>query len=171
MMKMIIYSVVLAVVYFIVMDMINTQINNFDLNSESIIATSEDKSYLDVTIDGAVNNPGTYTVAKGENLSFLIALAGGVKENADASSYDLNVKLIDNSHYYISSVNSELEKVSINNANIAKLDTLPGIGNVLAKRIVSYRNSNGNFSRIEDIKNVSGIGTNLFEQIKDLICL
>ena len=170
-MKLIIYSVILAVVYFIVMDVINTQINSFDIDNSSVMTQSVDKSYLDVKIEGAVNNPGNYTVAKGENLSFLIALAGGLKENADPSSYNLNLKLIDNSKYYIASINNEIEKISINNSSIVQLDTLPGIGSVLAKRIVSYRNSNGPFASLEEIREVSGIGDNLFEQIKDLICL
>ena len=170
-MKLIIYTLVLAVVYFVVMDVVNKQIDSLDLNSTPIIAQTNNKSYLTVTIKGAVNNPGTYTTAKGESLSYLVTLAGGLKDNADNKAYNLNVLLTDYATYYIATTSPDAEKISINEASIALLDTLPGIGNVLAKRIVSYRSSNGNFTRIEDITNVSGIGVNLFEQIKDLICL
>ena len=61
--------------------------------------------------------------------------------------------------------------VNINNATQTELETLPGIGPSTALKIISYRNENGQFSSIEDIKNVSGIGDNKFESIKDLICV
>ncbi len=61
--------------------------------------------------------------------------------------------------------------VSINNANIDELMSLPSIGEAKAKSIISYREENGGFSKIEDIMNVSGIGNALFEKIKDYISL
>ena len=50
-------------------------------------------------------------------------------------------------------------------------ENLSGIGEVIAKRIVEYREYNGGFTNIEDIKNVSGIGDKMFENIKDSICV
>jgi len=64
-----------------------------------------------------------------------------------------------------------LQKVNINTATREELETLPGIGPVLAGRIVEYRQQNGRFMSLEDIKNVSGIGDAKFEQIKDKITL
>ena len=61
--------------------------------------------------------------------------------------------------------------VSINSATISDFLTLPGIGEAKAKAIISYRDSNGEFTKIEDIMNVSGIGNALFEKIKDFITL
>ena len=61
-------------------------------------------------------------------------------------------------------------KININTANESVLQTLPGIGPVLSERIIKYRNQNGFFGSIDDIKNVSGIGEKKFEGIKDLIC-
>ena len=63
------------------------------------------------------------------------------------------------------------KKVSINKASIEELTTLSGIGETKAKAIISYREENGNFSRIEDIMNVSGIGENIFAKIKDYITI
>ena len=60
-------------------------------------------------------------------------------------------------------------KININTAKQSELTDLPGIGNVLAGRIVDYREKNGGFSKIEDIRNVSGIGDKRFEAIKDNI--
>lgn len=171
MMKMVIYSIVVSILYLVVMNVVNKKMESLDFSNNSILETSTQTSYLTVTITGAVNNPGTYTASRGEKLSYLITLAGGLKDNADNKTYNLSTLLIDNTSYYIPSINSEVEKVSINNATIAQLDALPGIGSVLAKRIVSYRSSHGVFNQIEDITNVDGIGKVLFEEIKDLICL
>ena len=60
-------------------------------------------------------------------------------------------------------------KININKASISELTLLPNIGESKAQAIIDYRNSVGIFNSIEDIKNVSGIGDNLFDKIKDLI--
>ena len=60
-------------------------------------------------------------------------------------------------------------KININIASQSELTDLPGIGNVLASRIVDYRRQHGDFSRIEDIRNVSGIGEKRYEAIQHLI--
>jgi len=60
-------------------------------------------------------------------------------------------------------------RININTASRAELMDLPGIGSVLSERIVDYRNLNGPFNRIEDIRNVSGIGEKRFEAIQDKI--
>lgn len=63
-------------------------------------------------------------------------------------------------------------KVNINTATAGELsENLDGIGNSIAQRIVEYREQNGNFSSIEDIKNVSGIGDSKYEKIKNSICV
>ena len=69
----------------------------------------------------------------------------------------------------ISDNSNQSSKVNINLATINELMTLPKIGNVKALSIISYRESNGNFKTIEDIKNVKGIGDTLFESIKEYI--
>jgi len=59
--------------------------------------------------------------------------------------------------------------VNINTATQTELESLPGIGPSLALKIINYRKENGNFSSIEEIKNVSGIGDSKFESMKDFI--
>ena len=61
--------------------------------------------------------------------------------------------------------------ISINKANKEELMNLPGIGESKANAIIKYRDENGNFDKIEDIINVSGIGELVFEKIKEYICL
>lgn len=60
-------------------------------------------------------------------------------------------------------------KININEATSAELQTLDGIGEAKAKAIIDYREKNGNFKQIEDIKNVSGIGDSIYEKIKNNI--
>lgn len=65
----------------------------------------------------------------------------------------------------------ESNKININTANKDELQKITGIGESKAKAIIKYREENGNFENIEDIKNVSGIGDSLFEKIKDNITI
>lgn len=169
-MKTLIIMAIFSIIYLGAMELVNKKISSIDFNDEAQIEYVENNLYS-VSIDGAVNNPGKYTVNKGDNLAYLVTLAGGLKDNADESTYDLTVVLSKDSAYYIGYISENNVKISINDANIALLDTLPGIGNVLAKRIVSYRNSEGKFTYLEELMKVSGIGESLFNQIKDLICL
>jgi len=66
---------------------------------------------------------------------------------------------------------TDSQKININTATKEELESLPGIGPVLAGRIVEYRQANGSFISLEDIKNVSGIGDAKFKQLKDKITL
>ncbi|MCI9433711.1 MAG: hypothetical protein HFI86_00350 [Bacilli bacterium] len=63
------------------------------------------------------------------------------------------------------------QKISLNTATIDQLQTLSGIGESKAKAIIKYREEYGNFTKIEDIMNVTGIGEKVFEQIKDNITI
>lgn len=64
---------------------------------------------------------------------------------------------------------STSEAINLNTASEAELDKLPGIGASKAKLIIAYRESNGGFTSIEEIKNVKGIGEATFEKLKDMI--
>lgn len=67
------------------------------------------------------------------------------------------------------STSASNKKINLNTANQADLETLPGIGEATALKIIDYRNTNGKFNTIEDLKNVKGIGDSKFEKVKDLI--
>jgi comEA protein len=63
------------------------------------------------------------------------------------------------------------EKININTADADTLTQLPGIGDVIAQRIIDYRTANGDFKDISDIMDVSGIGPSVYNDIKDIIVL
>lgn len=67
--------------------------------------------------------------------------------------------------------NKTIAMVNINKADIKQLQTLPGIGDSTAQKIINYRNENGKFNSIEDIKNVKGIGDSKFEKIKEFLTI
>ena len=148
----------------------------------------ENASVLDskiiVDIKGEVNSPSTYEVSSDDRVFDVIKFAGGLTENADVTGINLSEKVFDEMVIIIPSKNISVDnssdeviknqvkkdsKISINTASIEELMTLDGIGKAKAKNIVDYRNKNGKFKSIEEIKNVSGIGETLFEKIKNTI--
>ena len=176
-MKTIILVSIFTICYLVCMDLVNKYISNINFDSISTSSQIDSSSNIySISIQGAVVNPGTYSVTKDATLGYLITLAGGLKEDADITCFNSNALLQESlKSYYIASVvvdeNNQSTKVSLNYATQAKLDTLPGIGEVFSKRIIDYRTAHGNFKAIDELRNVKGIGDNLFESLKDLVCL
>ena len=92
--------------------------------------------------------------------SYVTSSSGGVSSKEDTNSTQGSSK----------STTSN-EKVNINTATQEELDTLPGIGPSIASKIIDYREQNGKFNSIEEIKEVSGIGEAKYEKIKDSITI
>ena len=151
-----------------------------------------------VDIKGEVKNPGCFEVSDALRIKDVIDLAGGLTENADTSNINLSSKvhdemviIIDKKEDVKEVINNEESvkvetktnntktttttkttgKISINKASVKELTTLSGIGEAKAKKIVDYREKNGPFKSIDDIKKVSGIGEAIFAKIKDYITL
>jgi len=142
-----------------------------------------------VQVSGAVNFPGVYTLPAGSRIEAAIQVAGGYTQNADKDLINQALLLSDGQMVYIpqqgeenpiSSKSQEIGSfqgtasdsvININTATVAELEELPGIGETKAQAIVIYREKNGFFSRIEDLLNVPGIGTGIFDQIKTLITI
>ena len=149
-----------------------------------------------VHIIGEINKPGVVTLPEGSRIIDAINMAGGKTEEADLSKINLAYILEDGTQIYIPRINENLNeinlisdgagvgvivtdsnveeneinaKVNINTASKEKLETLPGIGETTAQKIIDYRETNGKFKTIEDIKNVSGIGDAKYESLKNKI--
>jgi len=114
----------------------------------------------EIYIVGAVANPGIYPWQEGDTLQTLLSDAG-VESDADLTHIEIYVPQAGET--------ASLQKIDINRAEPWLLEALPGIGEVLAQRIVDYRSINGPFQRIEDLLKVSGIGEATLENMRDFI--
>ena len=139
---------------------------------------------IGVYVVGAVMKPRVYFLPQGSRVADALEVAGGPTEEADLVRVNLAKRVYDEEQIYVPRLGEENPplpppstssggqaggKININTATAAELEALPGIGPVLAQRIVDYRKANGPFAAIEDIKNVSGIGEGIFEEIKELV--
>ena len=160
-------------------------------NSETVIA---------IHITGEVKKPGLLYLKAGSRIADAIKEAGGATKNADLDRVNLAYVLSDGQKIYIPNKNEKeekiayiisnsgenilveegnsndnkkgvKEKVNINTAEQTELETLPGIGPSLAQRIIEYRETNGDFKKIEDLQNVKGIGNSKYSNIKDNVCI
>ena len=141
-----------------------------------------------VTFDiaGAIVKPGMYSLDRGSRVGEALVLAGGLSASADRDWVEKNVNKAevvgDEMKIYIPKAGeTELkaeslkikgsEVVNLNSATLEELDKLPGVGPAIAGRIIDYREKNGGFRNVEELKLVKGIGDKMFEEIKDQIGL
>lgn len=184
----------ITLIYYIYSTKENEKIESFEQTNEIIqndTEMEEIKEKIKIHIAGAVNKEGLYELEEEQRIADAIEIAGGLKNDADLSDINLASKLEDGMKIYIPTINENTnentntqsmkstenpntqgrttDKININTASQSELDTLPGIGPSTALKIIKYREENGKFKSIEDIKEVSGIGESKYEQIKDLI--
>ena len=113
-------------------------------------------------IDGAVASPGIYPWQADDTLQTVL-LDAGIEPQADLSHIEIYVPQAGET--------ASAQKIDINRAECWLLEALPGIGEVLAQRIVDCRSQDGPFRAIEDLLKVSGIGSATLEQIRDFIAV
>jgi competence protein ComEA len=157
---------------------------------------TETEKYIFVDVKGAVRMPGVYEINSETRLTDVITLAGGFLPTADQSVVNLSQKLTDQMMITIPTLeiknestdlnegeekvpvvisipnetsDSQPGKVNINVADISELQTLSGIGEKKAERILQYRQEHGSFKSVEELKEVSGIGDRTFEALADFI--
>lgn len=154
-----------------------------DQSSESSTKQLEKKIIM-VDLKGAINSPGVFEAEAGERVIDLISRAGGLTERADQSQVNLAMYVEDEMVIYIPEIgekqqqqvggpppppNAKEDLVNLNSADHAQLETLPGIGPAKSAAIIEYREANGPFKSIEDIKLISGFGEKTFEKLKEKI--
>ena len=152
-----------------------------------------EKTYIKIHITGQVKNSGIFELEYGSRISDAIEKAGGLTEFANLEDVNLAYTLEDGQKLYIPSseekeveyitenngenivqetnVSSSNKVINVNKADSSQLETIPGIGPSMAEKIVNYREENGNFQTVEDLKNVSGIGEKKFESMREYVCV
>jgi competence protein ComEA len=136
---------------------------------------------LIVDVAGEVRKPGVYEFAEGQRVIDAVNEAGGPTGKADLSSLNLAAPLTDGTQVMVPSsagapgapvgtgTTGGTGLVNINTASATELETLSGIGEVLAAEIVSYRTENGPFASVDELDEVSGIGPATLEDIRDQV--
>lgn len=144
----------------------------------------EDKIF--VYIGGAVEKPNVYKLEEGSRIKDLVEIAGGFSDNAESKDINLAQKLNDEDYIYVysigeseidsnisSEVTSSIRKdgcININKATVEELKSIDGIGEVRASKIIEYREENGPYKNIDELKNIGArIGEKTFETIKDKV--
>lgn len=167
------------------------------INKELNKKNEEINKKITIYISGEVANPGVISIDLGQRLDDAIKKVGGLTKEADIERVNLAMKVEDAQHYIIprkgennqnkkdvnysqtdENSNSQVSKkssskgsgkININLADENELESIPGVGPSTAKKIIDYRDKEGKFTNIEDIKNVSGIGDKKLENMKEYI--
>ncbi len=137
---------------------------------------------VQVAVDGAAYEPGTYILPPGSLVDDAVRAAGGPTADADMERINLARALHNEDHIHVPRFGEVLPtptpyglspdgRIDINLADAALLETLPGIGPTIAQRIVEYREMNGFFTTVEELQAVNGIGPGKFEKIREQIAV
>ncbi|MEG0292268.1 MAG: helix-hairpin-helix domain-containing protein [Anaerovoracaceae bacterium] len=181
-------------VFLIVILGLTTLIGNKSVNDEiefeessSAVSQSEEKvskneSNIFVDIGGEVNNPIVAELPPNSRVDDAIDAAGGLTKKANIENLNRAAKLIDGEKIFVPSIedknssglkesNVKDNKININTGTVKELEEIPGVGPSTANKIIEYRDSNGRFENISDIKKIKGIGDKTYEKMKDIISI
>ena len=138
------------------------------------------KKIVNVFVSGQVKTPAVIKLEDNGDLRLVDAVnaAGGLTDFADTEFVNLAEPLLDGQHIHIPTkeivfqetfASGDENLININTADETELQKIKGIGPAISKRIIDFREQNGNFESIDDIKKVRGIGEKTFEKMKDSI--
>ena len=124
-----------------------------------------------VHVGGAVKKPGLIRLASGSRVADAIEKAGGARSPRFLESVNLARVLVDGEQIILgqSATSADSGKISLSSATAAELEQLPGVGQVLAQRIVQHRVDHGPFRSVDDVNEVSGVGDSLLDDIRPLV--
>jgi competence protein ComEA len=135
-----------------------------------------------VDVAGWVHRPGVYEFTEGARVIDAIDAAGGARSGALLEALNLAAPLTDGTQILVPREGQEGVApapvtggavagglVNVNSAIATELEELPGIGEVIAQRIIDYRTENGPFATVDELLDVSGIGDAILESIRELV--
>lgn len=148
-------------------------------------SASPSPAVLVVHVAGWVRRPGVYELPEGDRVVDAIQAAGGPRRGADLGALNLAALLVDAQQVLVPrlaeaapgpatgsagepSTGTVPQLVNVNTATAEELETLPGIGEVLAAAIVAYREEHGPFTSVDQLEDVSGIGPVTLEELREL---
>ena len=150
---------------------------------------------LVVSVSGRVAHPGVVRVPGGSRVADVLAAAGGAQPGVDLSGLNLARRVIDGEQIAVgvppapdaagqqpggvavgagaagpgAGSAGPAAKVDLNTATVTQLDALPGVGPVTAQHIVDWRTRNGRFARVDQLREIDGIGERRFQQLRDVV--
>ena len=143
-------------------------------------STAAPSGELYVHVLGAVARPGLYVLHRDARLVDAVAAAGGTTEEADLGAVNLARLLEDGEQIVVPAIGAAPEasgtpggaapgdeRIDLNTADQAALESLPRIGPALAERIIAWREENGRFRSVDDLLAVPGIGEKLLAGLRD----
>ena len=159
-----------------------------DKSNEISQAETEDR-LVTVDVKGAVKKPGVYQLQSNSRVHDALEKAGGLTDEADLKSVNQAQKLSDEAVVYVAKVGenavdvttsapasatsgtgqAKSALVNLNTATEADFQTISGIGQKRAQDIIAYREANGRFKSVDELKNVSGIGAKTLEKLKEYV--
>ncbi len=145
-----------------------------DLSAGADVADPTSELMITVHVSGPVAVPGVIEVAEGARVADVVAAAGGATRDADLSRLNLAAPVRDGAQVVVPSVVDSVNdgnavspsRFDINTADEAGFEALPGIGPVIAGRIVAYRDEHGPFETLESLLDVPGIGESKLDAIR-----
>jgi competence protein ComEA len=146
-------------------------------------AQSPPPAILVISVVGKVSAPGLVTIPAGSRVADALAAAGGAVPGAELLGLNLARRLADGEQLAVgvpvpaaepapsaqSGSGAPAAKLDLNTAGLEQLDTLPGVGEVTAKRIVEWRTRHGRFSTVEQLRDIDGIGTSKFSKLREQV--
>jgi competence protein ComEA len=140
------------------------------------VVRSTAASTIVVAVSGRVQHPGLVRLPAGSRVADAIDAAGGVLPGTDTSALNLARKLSDGELIAVgvpagsdSPTGSGGGPVNLNTATVQQLETLPGVGPVLAQHIIDYRDQHGGFTSVDQLRQVSGIGDAKFADLRNRV--